>query len=162
QPIASTCSLRRTGVNNSASAVPRVQPFQMVYFSVCTFSSPMDFIFPAPHSSALRSPGEPVTRAPTSSLSSVKNSNACAFISPSPAIFTSAGMVPPSLGPFPASLSARTPPAQPNIPATTVTANILLIPPPYAPQLISSTRLHSCSYTLPLLYSFTVPLSQTR
>src|SRR5438552_8595432 len=50
----------------SPSAVPRVQPRQIVYFSVCTFSRPMDFIFAAPHSSALHSAGEPVTRPPRS------------------------------------------------------------------------------------------------
>src|SRR5215472_14123330 len=86
QPIASTCILWRTGERISPSAVPRVQPRQMVYFSVCTFSRPMDFIFAAPHSSALRSAGVPVTRPPMSSLNSVRNPMAWEFIIPSPAM----------------------------------------------------------------------------
>ena len=72
QPIASTCSGRVIGERSFASAVPRVQPRQIVYFSACTFSSPMAFIFAAAHSSDLRSLGEPVTREPMSSLNSVR------------------------------------------------------------------------------------------
>src|SRR5215472_109696 len=100
QPMASTCSSWRTGARISPSALPRVQPRQMVYFSVCTFSRPMDFIFAAPHSSALRSAGVPVTRPPMSSLSSVRKPKACEFIIPSPAIRVRAGFVPSSSGPL--------------------------------------------------------------
>src|SRR5713101_8101535 len=60
----------------------------------------MAFILATPHSSAFRSPGVPVRRAPTSSLNSVRNWNACELSNPSPAIFTSAGFVPSSCGPF--------------------------------------------------------------
>src|SRR6266700_1423794 len=100
QPIASTCSGRRIGSSNSPCAVPRVQPRQSWYFSACTFSRPMAFILAAPHSSAFRSEGDPVTRAPMSSLSSVRYWKACESIIPSPAILTSDGFVPSSSGPF--------------------------------------------------------------
>src|SRR5712692_6829999 len=65
----------------------------------------MAFILATPHSSDLRSPGVPVRRAPTSSLNSVRNWNACELSNPSPAIFTSAGFVPSSSGPFGAGFS---------------------------------------------------------
>src|SRR5437016_1308312 len=108
QPNASTCKGFRIGSSNSPCAVPRVHPRQSWYFSLCTFSRPMAFIFPAPQSCAFRSDGVPVTRAPMSSLSSVRYWNACESIIPSPAIFTSAGFVPSSSGPFGAGrLSAR-------------------------------------------------------
>src|SRR5712692_9374986 len=125
QPIASTCSARRIGSSNSPCAVPRVHPRQSWYFSECTFSRPMAFIFATPRSSALLSAGDPVTREPMSSLSSVRYWNARESIIPSPAIFTSAGFVPSSSGPFGAGrLSARAvhaPPKQNPI-ATTVAA----------------------------------------
>src|SRR5277367_83187 len=60
----------------------------------------MAFIFATPHSTAFCACADPVTRAPTSSLNSVKYWNACESIIPSPAIFTRAGFVPSSLGPF--------------------------------------------------------------
>jgi hypothetical protein len=62
-----------------------------------------------------------------SSLSSVKNSNACEFISPSPAIFTNAGSVPSSDGPFGARSSARSKFALASIPATAAITNTLVI-----------------------------------
>src|SRR5216683_1799523 len=109
QPMASTCSGLRIGSSNSPCAVPRVQPRQSWYFSMCTFSRPMAFILATPHCSAFLSAGVPVTRAPISSLSSVRYWKACESIIPSPAIFTSAGFVPSSSGPFGAGrLSART------------------------------------------------------
>src|SRR6266478_3173081 len=100
QPMASTCSLWRVGESNSASAVPRFQPRHSCHFSACTFSSPMPRILAMPQSTAFCASGVPVTRAPTLSLSSVKYSNACEFIIPSPAIFVSAGLVPSSSGPL--------------------------------------------------------------
>ena len=106
QPIASTCNCRRIGSSNSPCAVPRVHPRQSWYFSLCTFSRPITFILAAPQSSAFRSDGDAVTRAPMSSLNSVRYWNACESIIPSPAIFTSAGFVPSSSGPF-GRLSAR-------------------------------------------------------
>src|SRR2546421_10503554 len=124
QPNASTCKGFRIGASNSPCAVPRVHPRQSWYFSLCTFSRPMAFIFPAPQSCAFRSDGVPVTRAPMSSLSSVRYWKACESIIASPAIFTSAGFVPSSSGPFGAGrLSARAIPAPPqeNPSATTVT-----------------------------------------
>src|SRR5258706_10539854 len=72
QPIASTCSGRDMGERSFASVVPRVHPRQIVYFSVCTFSRPIAFIFAAAHSSDLRSLGDPVTREPMSSLNSAR------------------------------------------------------------------------------------------
>src|SRR5438876_3454806 len=108
QPIASTCNCRRIGSSNPPCSVPRVHPRQSWYFSLCTFSRPITFILAAPQSSAFRSDGDAVTRAPMSSLNSVRYWNACESIIPSPAIFTSAGFVPSSSGPFGAGrLSAR-------------------------------------------------------
>src|SRR6266478_1356951 len=84
----------------------------------------MAFILATPHSSAFLSPGVPVTREPTSSLNSVRYSNACESIIPSPAIFTSAGFVPSSSGPLGAgrlsALAVHAPPKQ-NPNAITVT-----------------------------------------
>src|SRR5437660_548859 len=68
----------------------------------------MAFILATPHCSAFLSAGDPVTREPMSSLSSVRYWKACESIIASPAIFTSAGFVPSSSGPFGAGrLSAR-------------------------------------------------------
>src|SRR6266513_1870063 len=124
QPMASTCSGLRIGSSNSPCAMPRVHPRQSCYFSVCTFSRPMAFILATPHCSAFLSAGDPVTREPMSSLSSVRYWKACESIIASPAIFTSAGLVPSSSGPFGAGrLSARAIPAPPqeNPSATTAT-----------------------------------------
>src|SRR5438132_7577425 len=60
----------------------------------------MAFILATPHCSAFLSAGDPVTREPMSSLSSVRYWKACESIIPSPAILTSAGFVPSSSGPF--------------------------------------------------------------
>src|SRR5438445_1584654 len=84
----------------------------------------MAFILATPHCSAFLSAGDPVTREPMSSLSSVRYWKACESIIASPAIFTSAGFVPSSSGPFGAGrLSARAIPAPPqeNPSATTAT-----------------------------------------
>src|SRR6266566_4518252 len=84
----------------------------------------MAFILATPHCSAFLSAGDPVTREPMSSLSSVRYWKACESIIASPAIFTSAGLVPSSSGPFGAGrLSARVIPAPPqkNPSATTAT-----------------------------------------
>src|SRR5713226_7606419 len=109
QPMASTCSLWRVGESSSASALPRFQPRHSCHFSACTFSSPMPRILAMPQSTAFCASAVPVTRAPTLSLNSVKYSNACEFIMPSPAIFASAGLVPSSSGPLKRS-SARASP----------------------------------------------------
>jgi hypothetical protein len=76
-----------------ASAVPRVQPFHTGYFSSRTFSNPIDFILASPQLRAFWSCEEPVTRAPMSSLSSVRYSNAWESIAPFPAILTSPDFV---------------------------------------------------------------------
>src|SRR5580704_2154623 len=99
-PIASTVNVCRTGEINSASAVPRVQPFHIVHFSARTFCRPIAFILPTPQSTAFCAAGVPVTRPPISSLNSVRYSKACESIVPSPAIFTSAALVPSSYAPL--------------------------------------------------------------
>src|SRR5713226_4643621 len=163
QPIASTCSARRIGSSNSPCAVPCVHPRQSWYFSECTFSRPMAFIFATPHSSALLSAGDPVTREPMSSLSSVRYWNARESIIPSPAIFTSAGFVPSSSGPLGAGrLSARAvhaPPKQNPI-ATTVTAtNRRRICSLLAPLAQSNSITHSDAFAaIRFLWSAGAPL----
>src|SRR5882762_10021018 len=125
QPIASTCNGLRIGSSNSPCAAPRVHPRQSWYFSVCTFSRPMAFILATPHSSAFLSAGVPVTRAPMSSLSSVRYWKACESIIPWPAILTSAGFVPSSSGPLGVgrlSAHAARPAPKENPSATTATA----------------------------------------
>src|SRR6267143_2735356 len=141
QPIASTCSGLRIGSSNSPCAVPRVHPRQSWYFSLCTFSRPMAFILATPHSSAFLSAGVPVTRAPMSSLSSVRYWKACESIIPSPAILTSAGFVPSSSGPFGVGrLSARAvhaPPKENPIATTAASAKtrrISSLPAPFGAQ----------------------------
>src|SRR5258705_8889458 len=93
QPMAEMASGRWRGASISASAVPRVQPVHKLHFSVWMFSRPMDFILAAPQSMALRASGLPVTRAPTSSLSSVRSWKAGESIVALPAILTRAGLV---------------------------------------------------------------------
>src|SRR5579859_7658017 len=93
QPMAATVSLRGVGARIEASATPRVHPFHTGYFSARTFSSPMDFILARPQWRAFWSWEEPVSRAPMSSLSSVRYSNAWEFIAPFPAILTNPALV---------------------------------------------------------------------
>src|SRR6266403_2252443 len=141
QPIASTCSGLRIGSSNSPCAVPRVHPRQSWYFSLCTFSRPMAFILATPHSPAFLSAGDPVTRDPISSLSSVRYWKACESIIPSPAILTSAGFVPSSSGPVGAGrLSARAVHAPPKEnasatpPTPAKTRRISSLPAPFGAQ----------------------------
>src|SRR6266568_1747464 len=107
----------------------------------------MALILAMPHSSAFLSPGVPVTREPTSSLNSVRYSNACESISPSPAIFTSAGFVPSSSGPFGAGLlSARSVCApNPHRPSVTTATPVktLRIHPLLAPLAHTNSTTHS-------------------
>src|SRR6266704_1189590 len=107
----------------------------------------MALILAMPHSSAFLSPGVPVTREPTSSLNSVRYSNACESISPSPAIFTSAGFVPSSSGPFGAGLlSARSvcapTPHRPSV-TTATPVKTLRIHPLLAPLAHTTSTTHS-------------------
>ena len=134
------CNLCRTGVSNSASAVPRVQPFQIVYFSLWTLASPMSFIFATPQSSAFRSAGDPGNaRADVVTQLRQEFHRVRIHRRPRPAIFTSDGKVPSSAGPFAAPSAARTPPppttAAPTIkpaalPINPATTQAFVIPSP--------------------------------
>src|ERR1700683_349789 len=96
QPMASIIRRRRIGEIISALAEIRVQPREICHVSAWTFSRPKLFIFSTPQAMALAASGEPVTRAPISSLSSRRFSYVSVFIIPAPATSASALRAPSS------------------------------------------------------------------
>src|ERR1700739_4349045 len=102
----------------------------MDHFSVCTFCRPILFILATPQSVACCAAGELVTRAPISSLSSVKYWKAWEFIRPSPAIRVRACLVPSSSGPLGLPKSLAQPGVLVSPKARTRPSNSFFIPTP--------------------------------